>query len=325
MNAVTTSPTWSDVDRLRSGKTFYQCLTPLVPWAQLQRPITWEAEFGRQAPLEVEIGYGNGDFLVRRAGEHPDRDLVGMELTWASTKRALRRIHKGGITNVRLLMFDAHLAFQRLFKPRSVRRVYALFPVPWPKGRHENRRLFSREFLRLVANRLQDEGEFQIVTDFEPLFTWIGDQVPVSGFDMISTVTSPKFQTKYEQKWQENGQEQFHEIILTKKDHPQVPITEDTPLLTYRIKNFDPENFTPSGQTGRITVQFRDTIYDPQKKKAMVQALVAEDRLIQDIWIEIAFTDENLWIIRVSRGSAVLPTAGVLRALELVRDSTEIN
>jgi len=113
-------------------KARYLSLQPLLLWQHGARPIDWAQQFERQAPVEVEIGFGNGEFLVHEAQEHPERNFVGIEQEWASVQRALRRIAQAKILNVRVLLVDARIALERLFTPQTVQRVYALFPCPWP-------------------------------------------------------------------------------------------------------------------------------------------------------------------------------------------------
>jgi len=325
MRPVTSSPKSPQAGLESAGspkiKPYYLSLEPLVNWLEVPRPIDWTEQFGRAAPLEVEIGYGNGEFITRRAKAHPDCDFVGLEVTWASTKRALRRIAKEGLKNVRLLMIDAHLAFQRLFRPRSLPRVIALFPPPWPKDRHVHRRLFSREFLRLVNSRLTAGGRVQVITDYRPYLDWLLEQVPGTGFQAGWQRTPARFDTKYERKWLDHGQDFFYEITLDKTEHLDLPLVEDTPLIILRVKDLDPDRLEPRGQTGPITVLFRDFVYDPRREKGLVLAMINEDRLRQNLWIEIVRTDQD-WLIRPTRGGA-LPTVGLQRALELVRDAAQ--
>ena len=65
-------------------KAHYLSLQPLLLWQRVVRPIDWAQQFGRQAPVKVEIGFGNGEFLVREAQEHPEHNFVGIEQEWAS-------------------------------------------------------------------------------------------------------------------------------------------------------------------------------------------------------------------------------------------------
>lgn len=304
-------------------KARYLSFKPFLPWRNVERPIDWPGQFGSQAPLEVEIGFGNGEFLVRRAQEMPARHFIGIELEWGSVQRALRRLAKSQAPNVRLLQVDAHLALQRLFKPLALQRVYSLFPCPWPKERHAKHRLFSHAFLTLLNSRLQPDGEALVVTDHEPYLRWVLEQVPGSGFEADWRLIAPHFRTKYERKWMAGGQQAFHELRLQKVAHHDVPLTKEVDVQARRVDQFDPCQL-PLSRVRKlceaqppITVRCRDFLYDPERRRAMVAVLVAEADLTQDFWIEIVCRGDH-WTIRPARGCGVVPTVGVQYAVDLI-------
>ena len=295
-------------------------LDPLILWKTCERPPEWERRFGRHAPLELEIGYGGGDWLVRCAREHPERNFVGIETQWPCTKRALRKIRTAGLENVRLLQMDARVALQRMFRERSLAAITSLFPCPWPKERHARHRLFTTAFLKLAASRLEDGGRLLVVTDAEPLAAWIETQAPGSGLAFSRRLVAPRFETKYERKWRGLGQSEFFEISLTKEEHPPLPLLEDQPLQAHRLERFDPETFRPRDLSEEdLHVAFKDFLYDPRRRRGMLLAVVVEDPLEQTFWVEIA-EHEGGWRVRPARGSGVVPTPGVQRALDRVRD-----
>src|SRR3989338_11217816 len=158
-------------------------LEPIIPCHQIQRPISWQEQFGRQAQLDVEVGFGLGEFLIRSARKNPQRDYVGIEQNWERICKALESIAKikgtagpRALSNIRILKVDARLAFERLFHPESIEKVYCLFPCPWPKKAHVRHRLFSADFLRLLNSRLKPRGEVKILTDFLAFVQWIEGQ-----------------------------------------------------------------------------------------------------------------------------------------------------
>jgi len=309
-------------------KPHYLSLQPFILWQQTERPVDWPAQFGRQAPLDVEIGFGDGAFVVRRAQAHPERDLVGIEVEWASVARGLRQVALASVTNVRLVQADARVALARLFRPCSVQHAYALFPCPWPKKRHAKHRLFSRAFLRLLNSRLAADGEAQVVTDHRPYLDWMLAQVPGSGFEAQWQTISPQFETKYERKWLGKGQRQFYELRLIKKSHQDIPLQEDVTLKLHRVAHFDPDRFQPAGETGEVSVDFKELVFDAQRQKVLARVFVVEEHLKQELWIEIARQEGEPesrphWVIRPARGSGIVPTAGVQRALDLARDAAE--
>jgi tRNA (guanine-N7-)-methyltransferase len=302
-------------------KKRYLSLRPYILWQKKEHPLQWVNIFGRKAPLDVEIGFGNGEFLVRQALSCPERNFVGMELKWGSIRRGLRQIARAGLSNVRLLQIDSRVAFDRLFLPLSIDHVYALFPMPWPKRHHERHRLFSHNFLKLLNNRLTRSGEAQIVTDCEPYSTWVLDQLPGTGFTVDTKISFPQFNTKYERKWQEKGQKDFFEISLLKQEHLEIPVKEEVAVKTYCIEHFDPEKFSPANVRGEVVVQFQDFVFDPKRQRAMVRVIVVEDIFTQDFWIDIE-SREGGWHIKVAHGCEVASTVGVQRALDLVHEAT---
>ena len=66
----------------------------VLDWRASSWPVAWPTVFGREAPLALEIGFGNGQFLVEQAAEHPERDHVGIELSWSGATRLFKRIDK---------------------------------------------------------------------------------------------------------------------------------------------------------------------------------------------------------------------------------------
>lgn len=294
---------------------------PLLLWREMVRPTEWSTCFAREAPLEVEIGFGNGDYLLRSARERPEHNFVGIEIPWPQIKRALSKLEKRELENVRLLQVDARTALERMFRSRSAHRFVSLFPCPWPKKRHARHRLFSKAFLRLANSRLVDGGELLIVTDSTPFADWILDQAEGSGFAAARTIVAPRYGTKYEHKWQGKGQTDFHELHLRKEEHVEVSVKEDRPVRARTIARFDADTFEPpNSHSTELHVQSKELLYDPQRGKAMLQVVVAEENLEQNFWIEIARRDDG-WRIQPARGCGFIPTAGVQEALDLVRDA----
>lgn len=298
-------------------KARYLSLKPLVNWRKESHPILWHEKFGDDSPLVVEIGFGNGEYLVRRAKESPDVHFVGIDREWQSVWRALRAIHRGHIQNVKILKADARWVFSRLFAPGSIREAYALFPCPWPKEKHEHYRLFSKKFLRRLNVCLIHRGTVQVVTDDEGYFHWVLKESVDTGFSVSYETVGPGFFTKYENKWRQAGKNIFYRIVFTKEVDYPLPKIEEPLLRTYRISTFDPESFSPDHLRGDVVVEFKDFLYDPVRKRAMVRAIVVEDEFLQDFWIEIRYSEKD-WIIRPHEGCGWIPTVGTQKALDLV-------
>jgi len=169
--------------------------------------------------IEVEIGFGNGDYLIRRASECPEKMFIGIEKKTSLVTKVSKKAESLNLSNIRILQSCAEEAFSNHFSTASISRVYALFPDPWPKKKHIKNRLFSSPYLRLLNNRLLLGSEAMIVTDSEAYHKWILKQTPDTGFDVQNDTIPPQFDTKFERKWVEQEFKSFFRIILRKIEH----------------------------------------------------------------------------------------------------------
>ena len=117
----------------------------------------WERDFGRAAPLELEIGPGRGAFALDHAARHPEIDLVVIEARRSDCELIRARALKRGLRNLMVLHGDARLLLPRLFPPRSLAGLHVQFPDPWWKRRHYKRRLVDVDFA-VQARRLLAPG-----------------------------------------------------------------------------------------------------------------------------------------------------------------------
>lgn len=141
---------------------------PLIPAGELQAHRGRMAElFGRDAPLVLEIGSGNGEFMVEWARRNPDKNVLGVEIRFKRTVLCARKIRAADAQHVLIARY--HAAFLRdLFDEGALVGILVNHPDPWPKERHERNRLISRWFLEDVAYFLRPGGFLRIKSDFEP-------------------------------------------------------------------------------------------------------------------------------------------------------------
>ncbi len=292
-----------------------------MAWKERPRPFDWEGELGRKAPLEVEIGFGRSGYLARQAKARPEHDFVGIEAKYDRVAGMARRLAQSGPANLRLIRADAWVAFERLFQPLSLQRVYSLFPDPWPKPRHIRHRLFSRSFLKLLNSRLISDGEAFLVTDHSSYADWVCEQAPGCGFLIQRRLTRFRFNTEFERQWRDEGQQRFFEISFRKQEHLDVPLIEDVELREHCLNHFDFENFSLRNQRGEAVVQFKALKHYPESEIGKVVVVVAEGRLLQHVWIEVRRAG-GLWTVRLDprRSGGIVPTKGVQMALDLVRE-----
>lgn len=126
-----------------------------------------EAEYGREAPLIVEIGSGQGHAIVHAATNRPDVDFLAVEVFRAGLARTMLDAEKAGIRNLRLAEANAPEVLQTLLPEASVDEVWVFFPDPWHKAKHNKRRLVSDPFPPVVARALRDGGTLRLATDWE--------------------------------------------------------------------------------------------------------------------------------------------------------------
>ena len=134
----------------------------LVPELQVARLDVAEL-FGRSAPLHVDLGCGDGSFLCEMAQQFPKTNFLGIERLTKRVEKVRRKAEK--IENVRVLRADSLFAVRYLLPESSVETFYLLFPDPWPKRRHQLRRIFTRDFLDAIAVALEQHGVLRVATD----------------------------------------------------------------------------------------------------------------------------------------------------------------
>lgn len=143
--------------------------------------LRFGALFGREAPVVLEVGFGNGETLVQQAAEHPDHDFLGIEVHEPGVGHCLIKARDAAVNNLRLIMHDAVEVLDVMVAPGSLARVNLYFPDPWPKKRHHKRRIVQPRFLDMVAQRLSPGGSFNVATDWQNYAEHIERMVAESG------------------------------------------------------------------------------------------------------------------------------------------------
>ena len=299
----------------------YQELHRLLLWRQLNQSWDPRREFPLDQPLFLEIGFGNGEYLLRQALEQPQHNFLGIEMHWGSVRRCLRRLAQAGCQNVRILQMDAHVAVHYLLPDQRIEKFVALFPCPWPKRDHERFRLFSTDFMGQL-NRICRSGGL-VVTDHRGLMEFASAQVAGSGLELQVIETQARYNTKYERRWSGQGQEIFFELHYRPQGPSSYKQMAEVPMQTLILDSFDPEAVVLEGCQDGLVVQFRQQLYDPKQEIFMVLTTVVEDHLSQTFWIEAARKDGQ-WHIRPARGGGFLPTLGVQRALDLLQKAGQV-
>jgi tRNA (guanine-N7-)-methyltransferase len=132
--------------------------------------LCWADVFGNRHPVEIEVGFGKGLFLLTNSQARPDTNFVGIEIDRKYQLFTATRLAKRDIHNVKLACADARRILAEHVPPASVQAIHVYFPDPWWKKRHHKRRLFSAEFAAACQRVLQSGGWLFVVTDVEEYF-----------------------------------------------------------------------------------------------------------------------------------------------------------
>ena len=179
-------------------------------------PLDLPAVFGRHAPLEIDLGTGDGSFLATTAAANPDRNFLGIERLLGRVRTACRKIERAGLANARVLRIEISYAVERLLAEKSVAVFHLMFPDPWPKRRHAPRRLVNETFLQSLYRALELDGLVRIATDEPDYFGQITRLVSQSRHFAIVADPSPLAATsKFERRFTQGGIA-IHRLTLRK-------------------------------------------------------------------------------------------------------------
>lgn len=293
--------------------------------------------FGREGPLVLEVGFGDGRFTAELAKAHPEWLILGAEVSAASVLRAYRRLKREGIGNVRLYHGQGPFALRNLVPPGSLRRVIVNFPDPWPKKRHQRKRLLQEGFFRRLSTRLVKGGDLLLTTDHEEYFRFALEEAKRSGLYQVEVKEPPEahLRTKYALKWKEAGRTFFHAVFTKVAEDP----TPWPPIRRYEVahallRGELPKELTlakaPVAIPGGVAV-FLEVARGEEGFYVLTH--VEEEDLTQDLLLEVRRSAHGLYV-GVSRFGSPLITEGVKEAvralvqelgrvgLEVVQDHT---
>lgn len=184
----------------------------------------WKKEFGNDQPLRIEIGMGKGQFILNLAKQNPDINYIGVERYSSVLLRALEKYDTSefdGVDNIRFICMDAR-EISEVFEVCEVDRIYLNFSDPWPKARHANRRLTSRQFLERYDKVLHGNGVIEFKTDNVGLFEFSLEEVEETKweledhtFDLHNNeqLMVGNIMTEYEAKFSSKGNP-IHKMII---------------------------------------------------------------------------------------------------------------
>ena len=172
----------------------------------------WADSFKQEGPIQVEIGSGKGQFIVGMAKLHPEINYIGIEKQTSVAVMALDKILESELTNVKLLNTDGG-NIDDYFEEAEVDRVYLNFSDPWPKQRHDKRRLTHRVFLKNYEEILKPEGEVHFKTDNQGLFEY-----SLASFSQYGMVINQVWLNLHESDFEGNIRTEYEEKFSAKNN-----------------------------------------------------------------------------------------------------------
>jgi tRNA (guanine-N7-)-methyltransferase len=162
----------------------------ITPAQQLARDTLWakfgidfqesildlETSFAKAQPVVMEIGYGMGEATWQIAKANPSTNYVGVEVHMPGVGKLMAKINEFELTNVKLIERDVFEVFHFMISDGALDGVHLYFPDPWPKKRHNKRRIVNQRFIAEVAKKLKPGGYLHIATDWVPYAEWITEQ-----------------------------------------------------------------------------------------------------------------------------------------------------
>lgn len=175
----------------------------------------WDGAFDSQGPLTLEIGFGMGQSLLAMAAADPERRFVGVEVHEPGVGALLAGMANAGVHNIRVLAADVTEVLPRVFEPGQLDRVQIFFPDPWPKKRHQKRRLIQPGFVALLAERVRPGGELWLATDWQPYaqhMIAVVDAAPAWENVAGPGGTVPRPEARPETRFEARGRRHGHEV-----------------------------------------------------------------------------------------------------------------
>ena len=133
-----------------------------------QEQINIPAIFQSSDKVIMEIGFGMGEATAIIAKNHPNNGYIAVDVHPPGIGKLLARIVENDLTNLKVIEEDVHVVLQHMIADESLDGIHLFFPDPWPKKKHNKRRIVNAEFLALIHPKIKKGGFIHIATDWVP-------------------------------------------------------------------------------------------------------------------------------------------------------------
>jgi tRNA (guanine-N7-)-methyltransferase len=280
----------------------------------------------------VEIGFGNGLFLLRQAERNPEVNLIGIELSWGWVQHLAKRLNEARLAHVRLIHGEAQVAMQYLFSSNSISELFINFPDPWPKKRHHSRRLIQTGLVELLHDRLAPSGQVTIATDHPDYATWIAAHLerqtalkPRFSTTAVEELTG-RIATKYEQRARGANLPIYYYVWHKPFSSPPTASVQRGEAMPHVILEgpHDIERVLKSCTTrtwreGQQGIEISTTLIRAYRELTndswLVELVVKEGKLSQQIGVTLVPRSQAQVLLKLSPMGFPRPTWGVQRAV----------
>jgi tRNA (guanine-N7-)-methyltransferase len=167
---------------------------------QSAQTLDLSALFPDSSQIIMEIGFGMGEATALIGKAFPETGLLAVDVHRPGVGKLFALIHEHSLKNLRVIQGDAHLILHDMVEDKSLDGIHLFFPDPWPKKRHNKRRIVNADFLALIAPKLKDGGFIHIATDWVPYAEWIEEVFASSSLFKGGKVERPEWRplTRFE-------------------------------------------------------------------------------------------------------------------------------
>ncbi|MCS7244953.1 MAG: tRNA (guanosine(46)-N7)-methyltransferase TrmB [candidate division WOR-3 bacterium] len=272
--------------------------------------------------LVVEIGFGNGVYISHLARLYPNKNFLGIEISGESIKKLSRIIKRENLKNLYSIKLDAYWTFYLFLEDNSVYEIYINFPDPWPKKKHQDRRLTKLENLYLFSKKLKYNGFIQLKTDHFNFYNYTIENAKVLNcFEIIEYKNfHEEIKTKYEEKWLKMKRS-IYTLKLVKLSEPKLNIPIKTIRRSESMSSLKIKNFIDFKKLeGKVFKIEEDLVVKFFKSFEREDEWMIETLLSENGYKHYFFTylrkKGNEYVLSISSFSEVLKTEGIIKFIK---------
>jgi len=224
----------------------------------------------------LEIGFGGGEYLIKKSLEDKNSFFIGLELSLLSTYKIQKICTKKEIKNIGLILIDARFALRKIFESEYFDGIYMNFPCPWPKKKHFANRLNDKDFSALLLKALKTNGFFQLYSDSKEFVdNFILSLSETKKFTSPILEINPEIManTKYEGKWLKQCKN-IYKLSLYKNHDNREHFANDG---RYEMPHFKIKNFESISKIQKIL----------NKNQKIDNTIIVYKRILKDIENEV--------------------------------------